>query len=71
MTRFFAALWRIIRRPKAPRRKHINYLEHLRDLPTTYAPDRPTNSGLDQWTQDQLARVRRMDGDMTCSKAPK
>jgi len=63
MIRRILALWRIYRRPKAPRRKIDSCIEHLRDLPTTYAPDRPTNSGRDQQIQDQLARVRRMDGD--------
>ena len=41
---------------KPPRRKIDNCIEHLSDLPTTYAPDRPTNSGRDQQIQDQLAR---------------
>jgi hypothetical protein len=52
------ALCRIIRRQK-PVRKGVECLVHCFD----FNPTRPTTGARDQWTQDQLAAVCRLEGD--------
>jgi hypothetical protein len=57
------AIWRILRRPKPPRRKAMPYVQTVK-----HSNMRPSTGPRDQWEMDQIARANEGQiEDTTCN----